>query len=209
MSRVSDVVWNEILPRSPVFTTGEVARRAGVTSPNASAALSRMADRDLITRVRRGLWAITGDPEFDPHVVVPHLFEREDDGYVSFFSALSLHGMIDQIPRMVEVASRVNKKTVQAPFATYDFHQIQRRLFGGFEPVDRAWSYLLATPEKALFDVMYIGSRKGRQFSHLPELSRPRPFSERQVEQWISKLRSDPIVRAVSGRWERVRKSLG
>lgn len=206
MSRVSEIVWNEILPRSPVFTTSEVAELAGMAVGNVSRGLSKLADAGSITRVRRGLWAISGHPDISPYVVVPHLFEEEDAGYVSFFTALNLHGMIDQIPQLIEVATRFNKKSVETPFGTYEFHQLQEKLFGGWEPADRRWSYLLATPEKAVFDAMYISVRKGRQFARFPELTLPEDFSERALAGWIERLDSPVIQKAVRTRWSEVQQ---
>lgn len=208
MSRVSEIVWNEILPRSPVFTTSEVAELGDMNPRNVSRDLSKLAEKGSITRVRRGLWAVSGHPDFSPYAVVPYLFEDEDAGYVSFFTALSLHGMIEQIPQLIEVATRINKKSLETPFGTYEFHQLQERLFGGWEPADRRWSYLLATPEKAVFDAMYISVRKGRQFARFPELVLPDDFSESALLNWVGRLGSRRLESAVGKRWQEVQERI-
>lgn len=208
MSRVGEIVWNQILPRSPVFTTSEVAELGDMDSRNVSRDLSKLAEKGSVTRVRRGLWAVSGHPDFSPYMVVPHLFEDEDAGYVSFFTALNQHGMIEQIPQLIEVATRINKKSVETPFGTYEFHQLQERLFGGWEPADRRWSYLLATPEKAVFDAMYISARKGRQFARFPELVLPDDFSESTLSDWMNRLESARLRSAVRNRWEEVQERI-
>lgn len=201
MTKVADIIWNEILPRSPVFTTAEVAELGTTDVSNISRSLSRLAEGGQITRVRRGLWAVSGHPDFSPYLVIPYLFEEEDAGYVSFFTALNQHGMIEQIPQLIEVATRINKKSLETPFGTYDFHKLQDSLYGGWEPADQRWSYLLATPEKAIFDSIYISVRKGRQFARFPELTLPPEFSEEALVAWIDKLGSPSIRTAVKTRW--------
>lgn len=208
MTTVRDVVWKEILPRTPVFATAEVAELAKRDAPAVSRSLSKLAEEGRITRVRRGLWAVADHPDFSPFVVVPHLFEEEDAGYVSFFTALNQHGMIEQIPQLIEVATRINKKSVDTPFGTYEFHQLQEDLFGGWEPADRRWSYLLATPEKAIFDSLYISVRKGRQFACFPELILPEGFSENELSGWLDRLEAPRIRSAVERRWRQVREQL-
>jgi len=202
VSRVGDIVWNDILPRSPVFTTGEVTELGGMDVRNVSRDLSRLAEDGRIVRIRRGLWAITGHPDFSPYAVVPHLFEEADAGYISFFTALNLHGLIEQIPQLIEVATRINKKSLETPVGTYEFHQLQDELYGGFEPADRRWSYLLATPEKAIFDALYISVRKGRQFARFPELEVNGGFSEQKLTDWIERIEDRRIRTAVVRRWK-------
>lgn len=208
MTRVGDIVWNEILPRSPVFTTGEVAELGGMDVRNVSRDLSSLAEDGRIVRIRRGLWAITGHPDFSPYVLVPYLFEEEDAGYVSFFTALNLHGMIDQIPQLIELATRINKKSLETPVGTFEFHQLQEALYGGFEPADQRWSYLLATPEKAIFDALYISVRKGRQFARFPELEVSEGFSERTVTDWIERIEARSIRTAVVRRWKELSRKI-
>lgn len=209
MTRVSEIVWNEIVPRAPVFTTAEVAELGAMDVRNVSRDLSKLADSGMVTRVRRGLWAISGHPDFSPYAVVPYLFEDEDAGYVSFFTALNLHGSIEQIPQLIEIATTINRKSLDSPFGTYEFHQLQADLYGGWEPADQRWSYLLATPEKAIFDSMYIASRKGRQFARFPELTVPSDFSEQVLFEWIDRLGSPSIRSAVESRWRDVREEVG
>lgn len=208
MTKVAEIIWNDILPRSPVFTTAEVAKLGEMDVPYVSRSLSRLADDGQVTRVRRGLWAVSGHPDFSPYVVVPYLFEDEDAGYVSFFTALNQHGMIEQIPQLIEVATRINKKSLDTPFGTYEFHKLQDPLYGGWEPADRRWSYLLATPEKAIFDSIYISVRKGRQFARFPELILPPEFSEEALLTWVDELGSASLRTAVEKRWSRLKEEL-
>ena len=202
MNKVAKVVWSELLPSSPVFSTSAVAERAGVSLPNASGALSALERQGMVTRIRRGLWAVPAHPDFSPYAVVPHLFTDARAGYVSLLSALSLHGMIEQIPRVVQVVTTSQRPVLRTPVGTYAFHRIEEALFGGFTAYRRMGSFDIAVPEKAVFDTLYLSARKGRRFVSLPEVELPRSFSSGGVEYWIGMISDPPLRNAVHRRWE-------
>lgn len=203
MNRVAKVIWNELLPFSPVFNTAEVARRAGIEHSNASRDLSRLANHGMVTRIRRGLWAVPAHPDFSPFAVVPYLFEETPGGYVSLLSALNLHGLMDQIPRVVHVVSTAQRPVLRTPVATYEFYRIQRELFAGFKPYRNTGNFEIATAEKAVFDTLYFSVRRGRRFAFLPEVELPASFMAREVEDWITRVEHPPLRIAVRERWKR------
>lgn len=204
MRQAAKVIWNELLPSSPVFATSAVAELTGSTASNVSRDLGKLEEEGMITRIRRGVWAVVHHPDFSAYSVVPHLFEGEEAGYVSLLSALNLHGMIDQIPRVVQVMTTLQRSKLRTPAGTYEFHRIQAELFDGFGPYRGMGNFDIATPEKALFDTMYLSARKGRRFAHLPEIEMPTGFSPTAVEEWISRVGHEPLRRAIVRRWRRL-----
>jgi predicted transcriptional regulator of viral defense system len=201
MRKVSQVVWKELLPLSPLFTTAEVAERADVTLSNASRDLAGLEDAGMVVRVRRGLWAVEGHPDFSTYAVVPHLFAEGAGGYVSLLSALNLHGMIEQIPRIVQVVTVRQRPKLRTPVGAYEFYRIAPELYGGCTLYRRTGRFDIGTPEKALFDTLYFSARKGRRFLALPELEVPESFSPSEVESWIERIDHRPIRIAVENRW--------
>lgn len=202
MNKVAKVIWSDLLPRSAVFSTSEVAERAGVSLPNASGDLRDLERQGIVTRIRRGLWAVPGHPDFSPYAVVPHLFMDGRAGYVSLLSALSLQGMIEQIPRVVHIVTTSQRPVLKTPVATYAFHRIEEALFGGFAAYRRTGSFDIAAPEKAVFDTLYFSARKGRRFVGLPEVDLPPTFPARGVEHWIGMITDPPLRNAVCRRWQ-------
>jgi len=212
MTLIAPVVLRDMIPRSPVFTTGDVVAATGATADTTSRALSRLAQRGLITRLVRGLWGATRHPDFSPYAVVPFLLARAangsrdaPEGYVSFISALHLHGMLSQIPGAIHVAVSEQRAAVRTPTGVYLFHRMQPELLGGHHAGDAYGRFELATPTKALFDTLYLSARRGRQFSRLPELELPRTVTDREMQRWIQRIRSDPLRGAVEGRWGQLR----
>lgn len=208
MNKSARVIWSELLPYSPVFSTSEVAELAGIAPSNASRDLARLEREGMVARIKRGLWAVPTHPDFSPYAVVPNLFAERLGGYVSLLSALNLHGMIDQIPRVVHVVTTKQRPELRTSIATYEFYQIHRDLFGGFKPYRRTGNFEIATPEKALFDVLYFSVRKGRRFYHLPEIELAEGVSVSGVEDWIARIDHLPLRIAVRERWGRLAHSV-
>jgi predicted transcriptional regulator of viral defense system len=202
MNKVARVIWNELVPQSPVFSTADVTRRTGVTLANASRDLRNLQAHGVVARIRRGLWAVPNHPDFSPYAVVPHLFAERQRGYVSLLSALSLHGMMEQIPQVVHIVTTSQRPVLRTPVATYAFYRIERGLFGGFRPYRRTGNFDIATPEKALFDTLYFSARKGRRFAFLPEVELSAGFSHSELERWIRQISHSPLRTAVKLRWE-------
>ena len=202
MNQVAKVIWNQLLPFSPVFSTAEVARRAEIELSNASRDLARLAGQGMVNRIRRGLWAVPTHPDFSPYAVVPYLCAEAPGGYVSLLSALNLHGLMDQIPRVVHVVTTTQRPALRTPVAIYEFYRIQRELFGGFKPYRKTGNFDIATAEKAVFDTLYFSARKGRRFAFLPEVELPVSFSVPEVERWIGLIDHLPLRIAVRKRWQ-------
>lgn len=209
MNKVSKAIWNALLPYSPVFSTSEVAKLANITLPNASRDLAKLEREGMVTSIKRGLWAVPTHPDFSPYAVVPHLFAERPGGYVSLLSALNLHGMIEQIPRVVHVVTTGQRPKLNTSVATFEFYRIQAELFGGFKPYRRTGNFDIATAEKALFDTLYFSARKGRRFAFLPEVELPDGFAVTALEDWIEKIGHEPLRVAVLERWESLAERVG
>jgi predicted transcriptional regulator of viral defense system len=162
------LVWN---PEQVIFTTRGYAQQEGLSLSAASGKLARLEKQKFLTRITKGIWANCQHPWFHPLAVTPYLIGNEQ-GYVSFLTALHLHELISQIPPNIQMASTGHGRRVKTPVGNYELFQIKPELMQ--EGI--AWSetqipYLMATPEKALLDTLYLATRKGKRFDRLPELS--------------------------------------
>ena len=211
MNKTTLAVLTQLIPTSPVLTTGMAAAAAAVSGSVASRDLGHLADAGVLTRIVPSVWADVRHPDFSPYAVVPSLLRlRQADarGYVSLLSALNLRGMVQQIPRVMQIITTEHRRPLRTPVGTFEFHQIDPALFGGFVPFGQTGAFDLATPEKALFDVLYLSVRRANRFQHLPELELPRGFRERALESWIQRIPYPPVRVAVAGRWRALRESI-
>jgi len=187
-----------------IFTTRDFANYNSISIPAASKRLLRLADKELLTRVTKGLWANTGHPHFHPLACVPYLLGKEQ-GYVSFLTALHLHGLVSQIPKTIQIATTGHARTLNSTVGHYEFLQIKPELMKqGIKWSDTHLPYLIATAEKALIDTLYLSTRKSRRFARLPEVDiRQTAFHKREFERLLKQLPIPPRIAAVMrARWE-------
>lgn len=124
--------------------------------------------------------------------IIPYLFPRQRV-YVSFLSALHLRGMLEQIPQVITLASTAHTSTVRTTAGVFEVHQIAPAIFDGFDWYKEEGGFLVAEPEKALIDSLYLSSRKNKQFGHFPELRFPPEFSFKKADQWVERIREEKI----------------
>jgi predicted transcriptional regulator of viral defense system len=176
----------------PAIETGEAAALLRTSSSNASHLLRSMSESGLVRRIRHGLWAI--DPDVDPFVIAPYL-TAPHPAYISLWSALAAHDMIEQIPARVFVASLGESRRIETDTGAFSIHHLAPPVFGGFRG-DATRGYL-ATPEKALFDVVYVRAPRGGR-ARFTELSLPAGFSVGELERWTAKIRSPKLQTTVA-----------
>lgn len=171
----------------PVFTTREAAMLSGSSLSNASKMLRTLEKKGLVLKVAHGIWAEAGNEKLSPYSVIPLLLPK-NRAYVSFISALHLHGIIEQIPQEITLASIVHTKKINTKLGIFSIHRISLSLFDGFDWYKGEGGFLIAEPEKALFDSIYLSTRKKKQFGYFPELYFPRSFSFKKAAGWIDKI---------------------
>lgn len=119
--------------------------------------LSRWVNSRKILQLRRGLYAIAPPyQKIQPHpFLVANRLQRAS--YVSMQSALGYYGLIPEILNIIVSVSASRPGRLETPLGVFDFRHIQPRLLFGYEMVDLAGqNALLATPEKALLDLVYF-----------------------------------------------------
>ncbi|MBI2374219.1 MAG: hypothetical protein HYV07_09480 [Deltaproteobacteria bacterium] len=166
----------------PVVTTEEVAARLRATLSAASRILAGLSSAGLVLALRRGLWSL--DLQIDP-LALPEYLTAPHPSYVSLQSALYFHDAISQIPRVVYVASLGRPRRVTTSIGTYSIHRFPPELFGGFATMGEPPVHL-ASPEKALVDLLYLSNVKSRLFAGLPELELPPRFRVREARRWVA-----------------------
>jgi predicted transcriptional regulator of viral defense system len=181
--------------RAPVVTTAEVATLMRGRVDSANKMLGRLATKGVVVPVARGLWALSRN--LDPKVLSRYV-AAPSPSYVSLLSALRFHGMISQIPRSTYVVTLGRPEEVGTSMGDFSLHTVAPEVFGGFEAT--ANDALVASPEKALFDVFYLSGTKPRTFSSLPEVELPDGFDFGKVKSWTLKVKSQRLRTIVERR---------
>jgi len=140
-------------------------------------------------KVRHGLWAIPDSygGRVDPLNVLPML-TRPYPSYASLWTALVAHEMIEQIPRANYAVSLDRARKIPTSIGTFWVHRVAPSLYGGFEGATEVRAGV-ATPEKALFDTVYLLiARTGH--GSLPEIEIPERFETKVLYSWVDRIAS-------------------
>jgi predicted transcriptional regulator of viral defense system len=173
----------------PVVSTAEAAAALRRTTSSASRLLRGLEGAGSAHHVRAGLWVI-GPNQPDPFTIAGEL-TRPHPAYVSFLSALNHHGMIDQIPREISVASLGRAQVIRTSLGTFSVHHLPPGLFGAWQETERG---SVATPEKALFDLAYVSAVHSGRPRKVPELELPADFDRKAIDWWIERIESGRLA---------------
>jgi predicted transcriptional regulator of viral defense system len=167
------------------FETRDAAALLQVTPGNATKILKRLAHDGFLLHVTRGRWMQSRG--FNRNHL-PELIALPYPSYISLQSALFFHGLIEQIPIVIYAITLGRPRRVKTDAGTVSFHRVPPALFTGFEIAKDGAK--IATPEKALFDTMYLAPGRSRLFAKLPELEIPRGFRWRQLGEHAALVKS-------------------
>jgi len=117
--------------------------------------LQRLEKKNIIKRIENGkyLFSFTEVSDFE---IANFLFSPS---YISLESALSFYGILSQFPYTITSVTSKKSKRVVYEDKEYEFVHIESKYFYGFLKKDR---FLIASPEKALIDMLYFMAKKLR-----------------------------------------------
>ena len=151
----------ELVGNEPVFETALLL--AGKVNPEiVRLQITRWAKNGRVYQLRRGLYALA--PPYQK--VKPHPFlvanRLQRASYVSLQSALAFYGLIPDIAQVTLSVTTGRPKRWETPLGVFEFRRVKLErlrgyrmieLRGGTQPIQQA---LVATPEKALLDLVYL-----------------------------------------------------
>lgn len=165
--------FNELLNivgKEPIFHTGLLL--AGEVDPgHIRRQLVRWMKAGKLYQLRRGIYALA--PPYQqtrphPFLVANHLIRPS---YISLQSALDYYGLIPEFVQATTCVTTARPKEYDTPLDSYTFRHIKTSRFLGFEleEVSRGQRVYLATPEKALLDLVYF-QKEGDSLAFLRSL---------------------------------------
>lgn len=152
----SDAALLAYLRRRRVFLTRDAAVETALSVHTLARGLRRADTLELAAPLKRGVWASLLTDRPHPFEPVPYL-RSPWPAYVSLYSALSAHGVLEETPRTVFAVTAGPSLRLATPLADYSFHHLPERFMWGYEVrrTERA-AYPLALPAKALLDTVYL-----------------------------------------------------
>lgn len=124
--------------------------------------LQRLEKSGVIKRIIKGKYLFTfqevGDFELANFLINP--------SYISLESALSFYGILPQFPYTVTSITPLKSQKIIYQGKEYEFTHLGSKYFFSFVKKDK---FLIATPEKALLDELYLMAKKLRKI-HFEDL---------------------------------------
>jgi len=194
--RLIEVEQQLLSLKQPVLQTRDVSAILNIPHAQASKILERLAATGRFVRLMRGKWATT--KLIDP-LILPEYLTAPFPSYISLQTALFYHEMISQIPHTIYAVSLARTRLYKTFFGDISVHHLQTDFFFGFEVIDQV---KMASPEKALIDVLYLTSAKSKLFKTLPEVEFTKSFSRKKANAIINKITSQGIKTLVQKRLE-------
>lgn len=118
--------------------------------------IQRLEKYKLIEKLIKGKYLLSGTNVSD--------FEKANmilaPSYISLESALSFYGILSQFTYSITSVTTQKSKKYEVSGKQYEFTKIQKDNFRDYIKKD---NFLIATPEKALIDLIYLASKKLRK----------------------------------------------
>lgn len=129
---------------------------------NPAAKIRRMTDSGALIPIVRGLYET--EPAQPGYLLAAAIY---GPSYLSFEYALAWHGWIPEVAYIYTCATcgKGRKKRYDTPFGIFSYRDVPREAFpyGTELRRENGCGYLLATPEKALCDLLYTVSPRGNR----------------------------------------------
>ncbi|HPD18393.1 MAG: hypothetical protein KA120_01430 [Candidatus Goldbacteria bacterium] len=131
------------------YTFSDLKKIINLNNEPLKVKLNRLVKQNVLKRAMRGVYVLydkTIDCEcFACEYVMP--------SYVSFEYALSVYGIISEIPYEITLATTKRTKKIKVNGNIISYRKIRKDLFFGYEKTDKIF---IATKEKAYLDCVYF-----------------------------------------------------
>jgi predicted transcriptional regulator of viral defense system len=166
--------WTTILTeearRNCILRSDELARRHRLSEAVVGNALRRYEARGLVERVSTKIYINHLNQQFSPRDLVNVL---RPDSYISLESAMVDKGVTSQSPSVLTCVTPGYPQSFRTKSVGIVYRKISSDLYWGYEEkATRYNKYLIAEPEKALLDWVYLNRQEGL----------PTPFDELQLQ---------------------------
>jgi predicted transcriptional regulator of viral defense system len=182
--------------KQAAFTTGDAAAALAVRSVAASKMLGRLAAAGHLVRLAPGRWGVPD--RLEPFALPEHL-TAPLPAYVSLYSAMFHHGLIEQIPSVVYAVTLGRAQRRTTPLGVVRLHHVDAAFFFGYESHGRS-GIKIAVPEKALLDALYLGAGHSGGLGELPEVELPKSFRVSVARAMLRRIPSPERRRRVAAR---------
>jgi len=153
----TDIIFILGESKKGLFTTEDLRKLLDVKKSNTLyKTIEGLVKEKILTRLSKGRYSF--------RTARPHVFEIGNflysPSYISFESALNFYNILLQVPYAISSATALRNKTISATNKEYVYTHIDKRVYFEFR---MEGAFVIASPEKALADLMYVISKGKRR----------------------------------------------
>lgn len=158
--------------------------------------LKNWTAKGYLSRLKKNLYFLAeakGEEEF---FLANYLYQPS---YVSLESALNYYGLIPDVPLAVTSVTRKKTQEFKNELGLFLYRSVKPALFFGWEKVgiEGRQFFLIAKPEKALFDYLYLNQRfLGESFPQEERFDFPKDFNWPEFQKYLSLVKNK--------RWQKI-----
>ncbi len=161
------------------FSTKDVQDILEIQADSARVLCARYAKKKIFLRIKRDLYVFK---EVFLHLERADLLHLsgliQENTYLSFTTALAEARVLPGLPYLIEAVSFTRSLEKQVGHLTWKYHHLPKKLFFSYH---KEGDLTIATPEKALLDLLYLYSL-GRYYVDLKKINLERIDFEKLVE---------------------------
>ncbi len=142
----------------PVFNAADIANVLSISIKSAQVTASRYVSRGLLIRLKRDLFIL---PQRLQNATEEEIFYianlLQTPSYISLTTALSFYELTtQQTPNFIESIASKRTTMIEGKNFQFNYSIVKDEFYFGFE---RRENYFIATPEKAMADMIYLSSQ--------------------------------------------------
>lgn len=155
----------KLLPYFNKETISQISKQYGLKGTTVDSYISRsLARKDLIP-LKNGLY-ISADFYHKNKSDISYSFYLANvlrtPSYISSWAALQYYNLVTEMIQAVTSVTFKITKNYATKAGSFEYHSIKKELFSDFSLVKGKFDFFLASPSKALFDLLYFKTRQFR-----------------------------------------------
>lgn len=178
----------EFVENRPIITSNDVSKNFNVSKTYAYIFLERLFKKGLIQRVEKGKYSYVNDAlVVASNIVYP--------SYVSFFTAASLKGYTEQIPRAIQLATTVYKKSITFGGNKIEFINLPSWGFYGYSKQMRNnFAIFIVEDEKLIIDILLRPKTVGN-FEEIVEIIKNTKVQEEKIKEYTKRVKNVSLLK--------------
>ncbi|NHV07217.1 MAG: hypothetical protein HA495_07755 [Thaumarchaeota archaeon] len=184
--RLIEVV--EFIESRPIITSNDVSKNFNISKTYARIFLQRLFKRGLVRRIEKGKYSYVNDAlVIACNIVYP--------SYISFFTAASIKGYTEQLPRTIQLATTVYKRDITFDENKIEFINLPSWGFYGYlKQMRNNFAIFIVEDEKLIIDILLKPKTIGN-FEEIVEIIKNIKVQEEKIKEYAKRIKNVSLLK--------------